>query len=299
MKKIITVLGILSLFLLSACSALTSGEGSKVLFKTDYGNITKDDLYKEVISSERGKELIQKLVYMQILEGKYEVSDKEVNQRLDDIKEQAGDKDGFAMFLQKQGFNNENELKDHIKQSLYFFKATTEGVKVSDKQIKDFYVQNKDQYTEVRTSHILVNQESTAKEIEEELKKGTDFVELAKKQSTDKVSAAAGGDLGYLSGRSQEMDPTFLAAAMKLKKGEVSEPVKTVFGYHIIKATDRKETPLSEVKDQIKQALMGKDAKPIQEILNNLNKEIEVKEDEFKDVFKDVEPQQPQNSPQK
>ncbi|WP_066391052.1 peptidylprolyl isomerase [Neobacillus mesonae] len=299
MKKIITVLGILSLFLLSACSALTSGEGSKVLFKTDYGNITKDDLYKEVISSERGKELIQKLVYMQILEGKYEVSDKEVNQRLDDIKEQAGDKDGFTMFLQKQGFNNENELKDHIKQSLYFFKATTEGVKVSDKQIKDFYEQNKDQYTEVRTSHILVDQESTAKEIEEELKKGTDFVELAKKQSTDKVSAAAGGDLGYLSGRSQEMDPTFLAAAMKLKKGEVSEPVKTVFGYHIIKATDRKETPLSEVKDQIKQALMGKDAKPIQEILNNLNKEIEVKEDAFKDVFKDVEPQQPQNSPQK
>ncbi|MED4206188.1 peptidylprolyl isomerase [Neobacillus mesonae] len=299
MKKIITALGILSLFLLSACSALTSGEGSKVLFKTDYGNITKDDLYKEVISSERGKELIQKLVYMQILEGKYEVSDKEVNQRLDDIKEQAGDKDGFAMFLQKQGFNNENELKDHIKQSLYFFKATTEGVKVSDKQIKDFYEQNKDQYTEVRTSHILVDQESTAKEIEEKLKKGTDFVELAKKQSTDKVSAAAGGDLGYLSGRSQEMDPTFLAAAMKLKKGEVSEPVKTVFGYHIIKATDRKETPLSEVKDQIKQALMGKDAKPIQEILNNLNKEIEVKEDAFKDVFKDIEPQQPQISPQK
>ncbi|MEH7389604.1 peptidylprolyl isomerase [Bacillus sp. JJ1474] len=81
---------------------------------------------------------------------------------------------------------------------------------------------------------------------------------------------------------------------MKLKKGEVSEPVKTIFGYHIIKVTDRKETPLSEVKDQIKQALMGKDAKPIQEILNNLNKEIEIKED----AFKDVEPKQPNMPPQ-
>ncbi|MFK9095247.1 peptidylprolyl isomerase [Bacillus salipaludis] len=295
----ITVLAILSLlFLLSACSALTSGEGGKLLVKTDYGNITKDDLYKEVISSERGKELIQKLVYMQILEGKYEVSDKEVNQQLDGMKEQAGDEDGFKAFLQQQGFKNEKELKDQIKQSIYFFKATTDGVKVTDKQINDYYEQNKDQYTEVRTSHILVDMESTAKEIEEELKKGTDFTELAKKQSTDKVSGAEGGDLGYLSGRSNELDPTFLAAALKLKKGEVSEPVKTMFGYHIIKVTDIKETPLSKVKDQIKQALMGKEAKPVQQILNKLNKEIEIREDAFKDVFKDVEPQQPKMPPQ-
>ncbi|WP_066319610.1 peptidylprolyl isomerase [Bacillus sp. FJAT-29814] len=300
MKNRITVLAILSLLiLLGACSALASGAESEVLVKTDYGNISKDDLYKEVVSSERGKELIQKLVYMKILEGKYEVSDKEVNQRLDEIKEQAGGEDGFKMLLQQQGFNNEEELKDQIKQSLYFFKATTDGVKVSDKQIKDYYEQNKDQYTEVRTSHILVDEESTAKEIEIELQKGADFAELAKKQSTDKVSGAEGGDLGYLSGKSQEMDPTFLAAALKLKRDEVSEPVKTMFGYHIIKVTDRKVTPLSKVKDQIKQTLMGKDAKSIQEILNNFNKEIEVKQDAFKDAFKDVEPQQPQIPPQK
>ena len=275
---------------------MTSGEESKVLIKTNNGTIAKDDLYKEVISTERGKELIQKLVYMQILKGKYEVSDKEVNQRLDEIKEQAGDKDGFTIFLQKQGYKNENELKEYIKQSIYFFKATTEGVKVSDKEIKDYYKQNKDQYTEVRTSHILVNKESTAKEVDEELKKGTDFTELAKKQSTDKVTAAEGGDLGYLSGQSQEMDPTFLAAAMKLKKDEVSEPVKTIFGYHIIKVTDRKEKPLSKVKDQIRQTLMEKDAKPVQEVLNNLNKEIEIKEDVFKDVFKNVESKEPNMS---
>jgi foldase protein PrsA len=290
LKNLITVIAVLSLlFLLGACSTLTSGKEREVLVKTDYGDITKDDLLKEVASTERGKELIQKLVYMQILKGKYEVSDQEVNQRLGEIKEQVGDKDQYTMFLQKQGFKNEEELKDHIEQSLYFFKATTEGVKVSDKQIKDYYEQHKDQYTEVRTSHILVDKEPTAKEIEKELKNGTDFAELAKKQSTDKVSAAEGGDLGYLSGRSQEMDPTFLAAALKLKKGEVSEPVKTVFGYHIIKVTDIKETPLSQVKDQIKETLMSKEAKPVQEILNSLNKEIEIEEDALKDAFMDVE----------
>jgi foldase protein PrsA len=291
LKKVIKVTAILSLsFLLGACSTLTSGEERELLVKTEYGNISKEDLLKEVASTERGKELIQKLVYMQILKGKYEVSDQEVNQRLSEIKEQVGDKEAYTMFLQKQGIKNEEELKDHIQQSLYFFKATTEGVKVSDEQIKDYYEQHKDQYTEARTSHILVDNESAAKEIKKELKKGTDFAELAKKESTDQVSAAQGGDLGYLSGRSQEMDPTFLAAALKLIKGEVSEPVKTVFGYHIIKVTDIKETPLSEVKDQIKQTLMSKEAKPVQEILNNLNKEIEIEEDAFKDAFKDVEP---------
>ncbi len=279
------------IFILGACSAQTSGEESKVLVKTDYGNITKDDLFQEVASSERGKELIQKLVYFQILEGKYEVSDKEVNQRLDEIKEQAGGEDGFKALLQQQGFKNEQELKVQIKQSLYLFKATTDGVNVSDKQIKDYYEQNKDQFTEIRTSHILVEKESTAKEIEKELKNGADFADLAKKYSTDKVSAAEGGDLGYLSGESKDMDPTFLAAALKLKKGEISTPVKTVFGYHIIKVTDIKETLLSQAKAKIKQALLEKDAKPVQEILNNLNKEIEIKEDAFKEAFKEVESQ--------
>lgn len=286
------MIAILSLIiLLGACSTLTSGEERELLVKTEYGEISKDDLLKEVASTERGKELIQKLVYLQILKGKYEVSDKEVNQRLGEIKEQVGDKDQYTMFLQKQGFKNEEELKDHIEQSLYFFKATTEGVKVSDKQIKDYYEQHKSEYTEARTSHILVDNESTAKEIEKELEKGTNFAELAKKQSTDKVTSVEGGDLGYLSVRSQEMDPTFLTAALKLKKGEVSEPIKTVFGYHIIKVTDIKETPLSQVKDQIKQALMSKEAKPIQEILNNLNKEIEIEEEALKDAFMDAEPQ--------
>lgn len=290
MKNVIKIAAVLSLlFLLGACSTQTSGEEPELLVKTQYGNISKVDLFKEVASTERGKELIQKLVYMQILKGKYEVSDEEVNQRLDEIKNQVGGKDEYTMFLQKQGFKNEEELKGHIEQSLYFFKATTEGVKVTDKQIKDYYEQHKDQYTEVRTSHILVDNEPTAKEIEKELEKGADFAELAKKQSTDQVSAAEGGDLGYLSGASQEMDPTFLAAALKLKKGEVSEPIKTVFGYHLIKVTDIKETPLSQVKDQIKQTLMSKEAKPVQEILNSLNKEIEIEEDVFKDAFKDVE----------
>lgn len=277
------------LFILGACTTQTSGEESKVLVETDYGTITEEDLFQEVISTERGKELIQKLVYMQILEGKYEVSDKEVNQRLGDIKELAGDEDGFQMILLQQGFKDEEDLKDQIKQSLYFFKATTEGVEVSDKEINDYYAQHIDEYTEVAVSHILVDNESTAKEIKKELEKGTDFAELAIEHSTDSMTAEEGGNLGYISGKSNELDPTFLAAAMELEKDEVSDPVKTVFGYHIIKVTDRKETPLREVEDRIRQALMEKEAKPIQEILNEYNKEIEFVEEAFEEAFKEVD----------
>lgn len=294
MKNKATILALLiMIFLLGACSALSSGDDSNVLIQTEYGNITKDDLYSEVANTERGKELIQKLAYMQILKGKYEVSEEEIEKRMAEVKEQAGgSKDEFALFLQKQGFNDEGELRDYIEQSLYFFKATTEGLEVTDKQIKDYYEQNKDLYTEIRASHILVDNESKAKEVVKELEKGSDFAGVAKKQSTDTVSAEQGGDLGYISGQSQELDPTFLASAMKLKKDEVSEPVKTVFGYHIIKVTDRKETPLIEVKDQIKRALLEKDAIPIQEVLTNLNKEIEIEEDLFKDAFKEAEQDQ-------
>ena len=298
MKNKATILAVLiMIFLLGACSALSSGDESDVLIQTEYGNISKDDLYKEVANTERGNELIQKLAYMQILKGKYEVSAEEIEQRMAEIKEQAGgSKDEFTQFLQKQGFNDEGELRDYIEQSLYFFKATTEGLEVTDKQIKDYYEQNKALYTEIRASHILVDDESKAKEAIKELDKGSEFAEVAKKQSTDTVSAEQGGDLGYISGQSQELDPTFLASAMKLKKGEVSEPVKTMFGYHIIKVTDRKETPLSEVKDQIKRALLEKDAVPIQEVLTNLNEEIEIEEDLFKDAFKGAEQDQ-SNSP--
>ncbi len=277
------------IFLLGGCSTLSSGDDSNVLIKTDYGTISKEDLYKEVANTERGNELIQRLAYMQILKGKYEVSDEEVKQRMAEIKEQAGGKDNFTTFLQKQGFNNEGELRDYIEQSIYFFKATTEGLDVTDKQIRDYYEQNTGLYIEVRASHILVDDESKAKEISKKLMEGSNFASMAKKQSTDKVSAELGGDLGYFSGQSQELDPTFLASAMKLKKGEMSEPVKTMFGYHIIKVTDRKETPLSEVKDQIKRALLEKDAVPIQEVLTNFNEDIEIEEDIFKEVFKEKE----------
>jgi peptidyl-prolyl cis-trans isomerase C len=105
---------------------------------------------------------------------------------------------------------------------------------------------------EVRARHILVPTEDEAKAVLAEIKKGTDFAELAKQKSKDPGAAAEGGDLGYFS--KDQMVPEFSAVAFKLEKGQVSDPVKTQFGWHIIKVEDKRTKPVPEfdkVKDQI------------------------------------------------
>ncbi len=91
--------------------------------------------------------------------------------------------------------------------------------------------------TQVKASHILVDSKAEAKQIIDKLKSGAKFENLAQKHSNC-PSGKKGGDLGFF-GKGQMVKP-FEDAAFKLQKGQVSEPVKTQFGYHIIKVTDTK-----------------------------------------------------------
>jgi peptidyl-prolyl cis-trans isomerase C len=104
---------------------------------------------------------------------------------------------------------------------------------------------------EVRARHILVENEDEAKAIAAELKKGADFAELAKQKSKD-PGAAEGGDLGYFT--KDQMVPEFSEVAFKLEKGQISDPIHTQFGWHIIKVEDKRKRQLPEfdkVRDQI------------------------------------------------
>ena len=111
--------------------------------------------------------------------------------------------------------------------------------------------------TEYRARHILVEKEEEAKALIAQIKAGGKFDELAKKSSKDTGSGANGGDLDFANPGS--FVPEFSQAMVKLKKGEMTqEPVKSQFGYHIIKLEDTREAqfpPLEEVKAQIKQRL--------------------------------------------
>jgi len=99
---------------------------------------------------------------------------------------------------------------------------------------------------EVHARHILVETEAEAKAIEAELKKGADFADEAKKKSKD-PGAANGGDLGYFT--KDQMVPEFAEAAFKLDKGQISDPIHTQFGWHIIKVEDKRTKPTPSFED--------------------------------------------------
>ena len=116
-------------------------------------------------------------------------------------------------------------------------------IDITDEDVKTYFEENKDLFgtpEQVEASHILVEDEETAKEVIDKLNAGEDFAELAKEYSTDSSNAEDGGALGFF-GRG-EMVQEFEDAAFAMNVGDVSkEPVKTEFGYHIIKVTDKKE----------------------------------------------------------
>ncbi|WP_439923393.1 peptidylprolyl isomerase [Nitrobacter sp. JJSN] len=111
---------------------------------------------------------------------------------------------------------------------------------------------------EVHARHILVPTEEEAKKIEDQLKKGADFAELAKKESKD-PGASDGGDLGFFT--KEQMVPEFSQVAFALEPGKISDPVKTQFGWHIIKVEEkraRKAPDFNQVKPQIEQYVTRK-----------------------------------------
>jgi peptidyl-prolyl cis-trans isomerase C len=127
---------------------------------------------------------------------------------------------------------------------------------------------------EVHARHILVATEDEAKQIEAELKNGADFATLAKQKSKDPSGAANGGDLGWFT--KDQMVPEFAEVAFKLDKGQISDPVQTQFGWHIIQVVDKriKPTPtFEEVKPQLVQyvARHGQE-----ELVENLRKSAKI-----------------------
>jgi len=140
---------------------------------------------------------------------------------------------------------------------------------VSEDKLKAEYETKKGQ-EEVKARHILLATEEEAKEIHKQLTDGADFDKLAKEKSLDKVSAAAGGDLGYFT--ADRMVPEFSKAAFSMSKGDLSEPVKSDFGWHVIKVEDKREKdmpPFEQVKDQLKEEVTNKVVQEyVQDLLN-------------------------------
>jgi peptidyl-prolyl cis-trans isomerase C len=157
-------------------------------------------------------------------------------------------------FKQRMAFAHNKVLMEMLLQSTAKAALTDEAMhKVYDEASKQMANEE-----EVHARHILVETEAEAKAISAELKKGADFAQLAKQKSKD-PGASEGGDLGYFT--KDQMVPEFAEVAFKLDKGQISDPVKTQFGWHIIKVEDKRKRQIPEfdkVKDQIESFLERK-----------------------------------------
>ncbi|VEI05984.1 peptidylprolyl isomerase [Kurthia zopfii] len=290
MKKTALTLTIAaSVLALSACG----NSGDEKVLTSKVGDVTKDQLYSE-LKSTAGEQALQLMMIEKVLEDKYKVSEKEVKAKFDEQKAQitAGGQD-FKTALASQGMN-EDTFKHYTKLNLLQEKAQTDGVKISDEEIKKNYDRQK---TSLKASHILVADEAAAKKIEKQLKEDPKkFAAIAKKESTDQASASKGGELGWFG--PNEMVEEFTNAAYDMKKGEISKPIKSSFGYHIIKLEDTKKVDVKksfeDSKESIKNDLLVKKAKTddpngakVQEKVAKLMKDakIEIKDKDLKSAL--------------
>jgi peptidyl-prolyl cis-trans isomerase C len=171
----------------------------------------------------------------------------------------------FTQEAEKRGLAATPEYRSQMEQARQavltqaLFADFVKTHQVSDDEVKAEYDKFKGQSagTEYRARHILVEKEDEAKALIAQIKGGSSFEELAKKNSKDPGSGANGGDLDFAAPGSYV--PEFSQAMVKLKKGEMTqEPVKTQFGYHIIRLDDTREAQFpafDDVKGQLKQRM--------------------------------------------
>lgn len=243
MKKWILTGIMISALGLSACS-------SSAVMKSDAGNVTSDELY-QAMKSKYGTQTLQQLAVEKVLSNEYKVSDSEVDKKLKAAKDQMGNQ--FLSTLQQYGFQDENDYRNALKLSLLEQQAVFKTIKVTDKELQDAYAAYK---PDIQARHILVNDEATANEVKTKLTNGEKFEDLVTQYTQDTATKSNGGDLGWFG--TGAMDPDFETAAFALKVNEISAPVKTQYGYHIIQVTGIKDKPSfakmkNTLTDQVKQ----------------------------------------------
>lgn len=186
------------------------------------------------------------------------VTKKDVDAELQRIIDQEfnGSQEEFDTFLQESNITPADArriLRFSLQQPL-LFNRVTRGVRFSDKDAREFYDANRSQFQMPagRTaSHILVETEEEASALREQATP-ENFGELAEENSTDEGSAEQGGDLGVI--QRGQLVPPFEEVAFALKDGEISQPVETQFGWHLILVdiTPAQTTPFAEARQQIK-----------------------------------------------
>jgi foldase protein PrsA len=192
------------------------------------------------------------------------VTDQEVTKRLDELKEQffQGDDKKYEEELERQGLT-EQQVRDEIRSRVLsekIYNSVTKSVKVTDKEIQAYYKKNEAQFEQPESRevrHILVKSRAKAQDIYRQLQNGAGFAALAKRFTEDEASKAEGGKMTAQKGRTVAPFDKFVFDA---ETGDLSEPIKTEFGWHVIEVLSdvkaKSVTPLEDVKESISTTLL-------------------------------------------
>ena len=242
---------------------------------TDY---LKYSLGEDYLSSEEGKSayltyaesnldvlVAQEVLLKKAKEMNFEASDEEVQTMLEETKATYESEEDYQEVLKTLGFTDETVL-DYFEEQIIMSKLLDDmfkDIEVTDDEVKAYYDEHKEEFTQnpgANMAHILVEDEATAKEVKEKLDNGGDFAALAIEYSKDPGSAQSGGELGFITYENSGFVTEFIDAAKVMGENEISAPVKSQHGYHIIKTTNLvKEaivTPLDDVSSEIKESLL-------------------------------------------
>jgi len=223
------------------------------------------------------------------------VSDADIDKKINALKAQYGASQ-FDTATKQRGMT-QDDVRKAIRDQLIVDQALGSGIHISQADITKFFQKNHavfDKPPQAHARHILVNNLQQANMIEQKLKSGAKFEDLAKQYSQDPGSKDKGGDLGFF--RTGQMMPTFEKAAFSQPLNTVGRPVKSPFGYHIIEVLERtpgQKATLASAHDQIVDQLRSQQEAPlVQPFLQSLMSKatIDVKDPRFADAFPSPQP---------
>ncbi|MDQ0299874.1 peptidylprolyl isomerase/foldase protein PrsA [Salibacterium salarium] len=287
-KLLLTTLGVTTIIIVAACNN-NDENGESTIVEVNDTSITEAEFIGE-LKDGFGEQMLNEMVQSTILNDKAEeldISSEQVDEEFQSFKENYGveDDEQLLTMLQTQfqlPVESIDEFKqDVLKPELVISEISEADVEITDEDKQEYYDNNKEDLESVSARHILVEDAETAEEVKNQLDDGEDFAELAEEYSTD-GSASEGGELGSFT-RGQMVEE-FEDTAFSLEIGEISEPVETEHGFHIIEVLDKKES-FEELESDIENTLREEQSIPAEEVMQNLMDEanINVEESTYED----------------
>jgi parvulin-like peptidyl-prolyl isomerase len=258
-------------------------QGAALDDSQNQGTITqiKDSVFEDLV--------IQKLVRQEAKQQGLEVSTQEIDKVLNNFQQAQNNSsaDGYQQFMAKMKMS-EADLRVQIETTLLYQKLQAQvagNILVNDEETRKYYDDNPTVFQDsggIQIYHVLVNSQTLAIEVIEKIKQGQDFAALTAQYSLDPGSKNQGGYVGLVNDNTN-LVPEFKEAALALQPGQFTlQPVKSTYGYHIIKAGDKKparELSFDEVKSQVKaQLLLDRQDQVFSNYLEDLKNKADIKD---------------------